>query len=750
MPPTSAESSRLGLLRHILDTARDAVLVVDSTAQTILDVDNTACRILGYARDELIGQSLANIECSLQDVFFWEELKMAPAFGGERMIESEWQTRDGNTISVEKRVSSYSEGDKVYWVLHAEDLTRRRQIEEEQIRLASQLQTSLEATAEGILVVDMEGNVGNFNRRFAEMWKVPEEILASHSQAQVIDFIQGLLQNQAICGKILALIADNPEVETEDIVALTDGRYFVCSSKPQFLRDHLMGRVFSFRDITAMKRAESELMLAKDAAEQASRVKSQFLSQMSHELRTPLNAIIGFAQLLELEAADSTRDQLATISRAGKHLLSVINEILDVAKIEAGRIEVENIPFSPIEIVGEVDSLVGTQVCDKGLEFAIHYDFPLPSKIHGDPTRFRQILLNLCTNALKYTERGSIKLRVSCAAEMLTISITDTGIGITEEQQKRLFSAFSQADSSTTRKYGGTGLGLYISYQLAQLLGGSITLDSAPDIGSRFTVTIATGSLEGIAMLNSENELRHAVTAAMVPGEVPRLKGHVLLAEDGPDNQKLACAYLGRAGVEVTVVENGLQAIEQALAHEFDLILMDMQMPIMGGLEATTTLRQAAYGKPIIALTANVMKEDIEQYLAGGCTDYLSKPIDIDKFYKMLAKFLPAATDEKPAESPQAAIEQMDFFRKLADQFVAGLGDTMRQINDAAQKGDWRAAGFVAHTLKGTAGSFGFPHISELADKLNKAIKANEEASMIAAWAQLKETVESDLAKAGR
>jgi PAS domain S-box-containing protein len=747
MPGSSVESHSAGLLRHIIDTGRDAVMVIDPDSLTITTVDSTTCRLLGYEADELIGQPLAAIECSLQDLFFWEELKTTPQFEGDRIIESEWLTKGGDSIAVEKRASSYREQDKCHWIIHAEDLTRRRHLEEEQVRLTAQLQSSFEATAEGILVVDTEGNIGNFNRRFVEMWKMPDDILASHSQTQLTEFMLASLQNRADYEAKLARITERSDIDTEDVLALSDGRYFVCSSKPQYLRDRLMGRVFSFRDITAMKQAESELMLARDAAEQASRVKSQFLSQMSHELRTPLNAIIGFAQLLEIEASGSTREQLATISRAGKHLLSVINEILDVAKIEAGRIEVERIPFSPIQILREIESLIEVQVQEKSLYFAIHYDFPLPSFINSDPTRFRQILLNLCTNAVKYTDGGSVELHVRCEGEMLKIAVVDTGIGIDAEQQKKLFSAFSQADSSTTRKYGGTGLGLYISYQLAQLLGGNIALESVPGSGSRFEFSLATGPLEGVAMLTTSTALSEAAAPSKISAQTPHLQGHVLLAEDGADNQKLVRAYLERAGVAVTIVENGIQAIEQALPGDFDLVLMDMQMPIMGGLEATSILRQAAYAKPIVALTANVMKEDVEQYLAAGCSDHLSKPIDMDRFFQMLAKYLQPASESDEGDAGQAAVENMDFYQKLAAEFIAGLGDTMQRITDAVQHGDWASAGFVAHTLKGTAGSFGYPHISELADKLNKAIKADQKDAMVGAWTQLKQAVESDLAK---
>ncbi|MGZ3252923.1 MAG: ATP-binding protein [Burkholderiaceae bacterium] len=740
------EMSTPSLLRHMIDTIKGAIMVVDPSTLSLIDVNRITCQMLGYERDELLGQPVSLVECSLQDVFFWEDLKGNPKFDGERIIESEWLALSGASFPVEKCVTSFSEGDFTYWVIHVEDLTRRRTVEQEQLFLTAQLQASFEATAEGIMVADMSGNIVNMNRRFAEMWKLADDVLASRNETLVIEELLACLNNRAEFSATLAALADNAQGESEDVLSLIDGRYIVCVSKPQFQRDHLMGRVFSFRDITAMKQAETNLVAARDAAQQASQVKSQFLSQMSHELRTPLNSIIGFAQLLEMESDGSTREQLTTIARTGKHLLSIINEILDLSKIEAGRIEIETIPFSPIQIVNDVAALMEMQLREKGLKFSVQYAFPLPSIIHNDPTRFRQILLNLCMNALKYTEQGTIEVQVGCQGESLSIAIVDTGIGISDLQQKKLFAAFSQADSSTTRRYGGTGLGLYISNQLAQLLGGSITVESQPGVGSTFQFSIDTGPLTGVRMLQSLADMQSTSAAnEHAPFEVVQLQGKVLLAEDGVDNQRLFCAYMEKAGIDVTVVENGSLAVEKALGGDFDLILMDMQMPVMGGLEATTILRSAAFVKPIVTVTANVMKEDIERYLAAGCTDYLSKPIDRDKFFQMLAKYLKPANSVKPKE--KKPLERMDFFQELVKKFMAGLPDTLVKMNEAEKLRDWPALGGIAHMLKGTAGTFGYPHLTELAGHLNAAIRASkEDGVIIQSFSDLKAAIEAALA----
>jgi PAS domain S-box-containing protein len=748
----AADTPTTGLLRHMVDTVKGAIMVVDSSSLVLIDVNRITCQMLGYGREALIGQPVSLVECSLQDVFFWEDLKTQPRFEGARIIESEWLALNGASFPVEKCVTSYAEGNSSYWVIHVEDLTLRRKIEEEQLFLTSQLQASFEATAEGIMVADLYGNIVNMNRRFAEMWQLADNVLASRNEALIIGQLLTCLNNRTEFSERLNSLLDNAQSESEDVLSLADGRYIVCVSKPQFQRDNLMGRVFSFRNITAMKHAETSLVAARDAAQQANQVKSQFLSQMSHELRTPLNSIIGFAQLLEMESNGSTREQLTTISRTGKHLLSIINEILDLSKIEAGRIEIECIPFSPIQILLDVAALLEIQIREKELQFKIHYAFPLPSIIHSDPTRFRQILLNLCTNALKYTEHGSIEIHVSCKEESLTMAIVDTGIGISGAQQKKLFAAFSQADSSTTRRYGGTGLGLYISNQFAQLLGGSITVESEAGAGSKFQFSINTGSLAGIDMLQALDDIKPvAALNEQAPFEVVQLDGKVLLAEDGIDNQRLFSAYMSKAGLDVTVVENGSLAVEKALSGDFDLILMDMQMPIMGGLEATTILRGAAYTKPIVTVTANVMTEDIEQYLAAGCTDYLSKPIDRDKFFQMLGKYLKPAKSKNASEkkaTEKKSIERMDFFQELARKFLAGLPDTLMKMNEAEQLRDWAALGRIAHTLKGTAGTFGFPQLTELAAHLNAAIKAaQDDGAITQSFAGLRQGIETALAE---
>ncbi len=415
------------------------------------------------------------------------------------------------------------------------------------------------------------------------------------------------------------------------------------------------GQVIAFqgvsRDITERRRMADELRAAKEAAEAANRVKSEFLANMSHEIRTPMTAILGFSEVLLPSMTD--RDQLeavATIKRNGEYLLNLINDILDLSKIEAGKLEAERIQCSPCQVLSEVVSLMRPRAIAKDLSLEIEYDQPIPESIQSDPTRLRQILINLIGNAVKFTEVGGVRVVARLVdadsdEPKMQFQVVDSGIGMTEEQIARLFNPFTQLDASATRKHGGTGLGLTISKRLAETLGGSVTVTSTPGKGSAFTVTVTTGPLRGVRLLDDPTEAQVSRAPAKMPNQfAARLDCRVLLAEDGPDNQRLIAFLLKRAGAEVAVAENGQLACDLARAAQdegtpFDVILMDMQMPVMDGYDATGKLRKLGYAGPIIALTAHAMNADRDKCLDAGCNDYVTKPIDHKKLISVVAQY---------------------------------------------------------------------------------------------------------------
>ncbi len=472
-----------------------------------------------------------------------------------------------------------------------------------------------------------------------------------------------------------------------------------------------------------------ELTIAKEQAEAASQTKSQFISNMTHELRTPLTAVIGYAEAIldnlgnKPQSTDIDVNHIQAIDRSAKHLLSIINEVLDLSKIEAGHLELDPIEFCPAEIINHTRELSNILIGDKPLEFQLHYQFPLPKRIYSDPVRFKQILLNLCSNAVKFTERGKITLTISFDSnnQQLHAAIADQGIGIPPEQQALIFDAFQQGDASITRKFGGTGLGLFISKHLIQLLGGQLSLDSREGQGSTFSFNLDCGADASNTLAQNETELIDK-PQSQAQLDIPKLHGKILLAEDWPENQQLIGMYLGATGVQQQLADNGEQAVQQALADSPDLILMDIQMPIMSGLEATKMLRDCGFTKPIVALTANALKEDVEHYRNNGFDAVLSKPIDRPSFYQTLAYYLPAASQQPAIKLPNT--KRNPKYQLLCERFAASLPDTLAECRNHFDNQDDTELARVIHILKGSGGSFDHPEITRLAKLLETAIKS--------------------------
>jgi signal transduction histidine kinase/DNA-binding response OmpR family regulator len=552
-------------------------------------------------------------------------------------------------------------------------------------------------------------------------------------------------QLDAIAGRVGTLVAQAAaersvrEAEAERISSILEVLYALAaldfSHRAEIIGDSTLDALAASANMVTeeLEAAQTAMLRAKQEAEAATAAKSQFLANMSHEIRTPLTALIGFADLLAAQrVTESERLNYAMIIRRnGEHLLSVINDILDLSKIEAGKLALEHIECSPAQILGEVASFMRVRAIEANLDFQVELETPIPATVLSDPTRLRQSVLNLVGNAIKFTEKGRVVVagRFADSPPRLSIVVRDTGMGMRTDQIARLFQPFEQVDASMSRRFGGTGLGLAICRRIALALGGDIEVASEPGRGSTFTLTTAVDVPAGTPMIDRLLDVSVTPLAGVAPHVT--LAGRVLLAEDGPDNQLLVTTLLRKHGIDVTVVENGQLAVDEALdavkrGVQFDVILMDMQMPVLDGYRAATKLRSEGYTGPIVALTAHAMEVERDRCIAAGCSDYLSKPIDRAKLVATLSASmrklgaLPIrSTDVAPLASSYADDPDMvDVIRR----FLASLPDRVAAMQ--ADQANGAALQRLAHQLKGAAGGYGFAPITDAAARVEDALVA--------------------------
>jgi signal transduction histidine kinase/DNA-binding response OmpR family regulator len=450
---------------------------------------------------------------------------------------------------------------------------------------------------------------------------------------------------------------------------------------------------------------------AKTEAYAANQAKSQFLANMSHEIRTPLTAIIGFAEVLQQHKLppEESEKHLTTIIRSGRHLTALLGEILDLSKIENQKLELELLRFNLPSLLQDIEQIYQLNCQQKQLDFILVLESVIPEWVVTDPTRVKQVIHNLLNNAIKFTETGKVEFHVSFTTktQTLQIDVIDTGEGIAQDKQDLIFESFRQADTSISRNFGGTGLGLFITKSLIELMNGSISVDSTIGLGSKFTVTIPCKSHEG-----EYNASKHKTIVDISPEQIPSLTGNILLVEDTVVNQQLISFNLEKAGVHVDLAENGQVGLEKALTNSYDLILMDIQMPIMDGKEAIKALKQLGISTPTYALTANIMPSDIHEYSEIGFTGTLGKPLELTNLYQVLKQHLQINNSLSKKSDQVKSAESLAKNAKIRTLFYNELAKQSLEITESIQSLNYTKLIQSTHILKGSAKSFGYDELT--------------------------------------
>jgi PAS domain S-box-containing protein len=608
------------------------------------------------------------------------------------------------------------------------------------------VRSALDTLSEAVLLLDTDGNIVLANSAMAVLVAVPREKLMGANADQL-----PWLRSVQAAPYPWRMVLQGKGSQLNVPIAINDAngkrRSFQCNSAPVTAgNDKVGGVLVSLADVTELQEKEAQLVESKAHAEQANRAKSDFLANMSHEIRTPMNAVLGFTDLLRrgvYQSPDQAQKYLNTVHSSGRHLLGLINDILDLSKVESGKLVIERLPTSLAETVVQVAEVMRVKAQEKGLELLVELDGNIPETVGIDAGRVRQIVTNLVGNAIKFTEKGKVRIvqRWNAQTQMIGIDVIDSGIGIPADKVNAIFQPFTQAESSTTRRFGGTGLGLSISQKFARAMDGDIVVTSTYGKGSCFAVTLHAPQFSQ-QMIASLAQIEAQISQASAAERNTQYRGgSILVVDDSLENRELLKAVLIPAGLTVDEAENGQVAVSMARAKQYAVILMDMQMPVMDGFTATRTLRQAGHTTPIIAFTAHALKGFEHEIKEAGCTGYLTKPVDIDLLHKTLSNYIEVAGEQTVKSGLVAApptpdstengpivsrLAQTKALHHVIDIFVQRMPKQLVLLKTALGAQDFEQVASLAHWLKGSAGSIGFDGYTQPAKRLEIAAHAHD------------------------
>jgi PAS domain S-box-containing protein len=748
------------LQKAIFDSANFSSIATD--AKGIIQIFNVGAeRMLGYTAAEVMNKLTPADISDPQEVIMraealsaelgtaispgFEALAFKASRGIEDIYELTYFRKDGSRFPAVVSVTALRDAQHaiIGYLLIGTDNTARKAAEAEQEKLDQRLRDQqfytrslIESNIDALMTTNPSGIITDVNKQMEALTGCTRDELIGAS------FKRHFTDPERAQAAIKRVLREKKITDYELTALARDGRKTEVSYNATTIYDRdrtLQGVFAAARDITERKHVEKELREAKAAAESASQTKSNFLATMSHEIRTPMNAIIGIADLLSKTALAPEQDKYVQIfRRASDNLLNLIDDILDFSKVESMQLDLERTEFSLRDLLEKVTEMMALGAHQKDLALVCEIAPDVPADLVGDPSRLRQVLLNLIGNAIKFTNIGKVILRVtrdadSSDADAVRFTVSDTGIGIPSEKLKAVFERFTQADSSTTRQYGGTGLGLTISKYLVELMGGRIWVESKEGEGSVFSCSVPLDIWDG--------SKRTEVVAVDTGPEPPLPPLHILLVEDSPDNRIITLAYLQDTPFRFEIAENGAIACEKFMAGQFDLVLMDRQMPVMDGLTATRAIRTWEQANcrpptPIIALTAAALKGDREKCVAAGCTAYLTKPIKQEVLLKAIrehCKGAPVSSGDGCSRLDSIHVRMNPKFADRIPIFLQNRRQDVITMLDALSRGDFETVEFLGHGMKGAGGMFGFQEITDMGAAIEQAA-ADADADASSKW----------------